>query len=193
MFTGVIHHFGKITACDKAGDWRITVEHDLPDKDIKTGDSIACNGCCLTVIEKSGGRFSAQLSQETLDCTAANWDVGATLHLERAMRLGETLDGHMVSGHVDGLATLLSIAAEKDSHRLEFEAPQELSRFIAAKGSVALNGVSLTVNRVSSQRFTVNVIPHTWKVTGFSDLRAGDKVNLEIDLIARYAARLLGT
>ncbi len=192
MFTGVIHHFGTIIACEKSGDWRITVAHDLPEADLRIGDSIACNGACLTVIEKTPGHFAATLSAETLACTAPRWNLGERLHLERSLRLGETLDGHMVSGHVDGLATLRAITAHADSRVLELEAPEAFSRFIAAKGSVTLNGVSLTVNQVAGNRFFVNIIPHTWGVTNFHARTVGDTLNLEIDLIARYVARLLG-
>ena len=198
MFTGVIHHMGTIEACDKSGDWRITVASDLPADDLRVGDSVACNGCCLTIIDLPSTKHQAlstllfSLSPETLACTAPRWEVGNTLHLERALRLGDTLDGHMVSGHVDGLATLIAIAPEKDSHRLEFEAPKELAKFIAAKGSVTVDGISLTVNTVEGNRFTVNVIPHTWEVTTFRERAIGDRLNLEIDLIARYVQRLLG-
>jgi len=192
MFTGVIHHFGNIVACDQAGDWRITIAHDLPDAELRIGDSVACNGACLTVIEKSAGRFVVSISQESLRCTAPRWEMGAKLHLEPAMKLGDTLDGHMVSGHVDGLATLISVTPEADSFVVELELPEEFSRFIAAKGSVTLDGVSLTVNRISGNRFYVNIIPHTWQVTHFCERVPGDKINFEIDLIARYVARLLG-
>lgn len=192
MFTGVIQHFGHITTCDKQGDWRITVAHDLPEENIDIGDSIACNGCCLTIIQKKDGMLVFSLSAETLRCTAPRWEVGEKLHLEPALCLGDTLDGHLVSGHVDGLAKLISVTQEADSHRLEFEVPAGLSRFIAPKGSVTLDGISLTVNRVEGDRFTVNIIPHTWQVTSFPQRGCGDMVNLEIDLIARYVARLLG-
>jgi riboflavin synthase len=192
MFTGVIHNFGTIAAAEKNGDLTIVVQHDLPEKSIRIGDSIACNGCCLTVTAMGEGTFTATLSDETLRCTAPRWVEGSRLHLERAMKLGETLDGHMVSGHVDGLATLKNITQEADSYRLEFEVPEGLSKFIAAKGSVTLDGVSLTVNQASGNVFAVNIIPHTWSVTSFHERNVGDKVNLEIDLIARYVARLLG-
>ncbi|MDX2074152.1 MAG: riboflavin synthase [Alphaproteobacteria bacterium] len=192
MFTGVIRHFGTVERCEKSGDWTIAVACDMPMGELRPGDSVACNGCCLTVTDMKGETFTANLSAETLRCTAPRWEAGSRLHLERAMRLGEALDGHMVSGHVDGLATLIEITPEKDSHRLELEAPAELAKFIAAKGSVALDGVSLTVNEVSGNRFTVNIIPHTWSVTGFRERNIGDMLNLEIDLIARYVGRLLG-
>lgn len=210
MFTGVIHHIGKIVTCEKQGDWRITVESDLPVGELNVGDSIACNGCCLTVIachpagwrdqeslksptpQQVRGDITFSLSPETLRCTAPRWDAGTKLHLERAMKLGDTLDGHMVSGHVDGLATLISISPEKDSHKLELEAPAETAKFIAEKGSVTLDGISLTVNEVNDNRFTVNIIPHTWQATNFHTHKVGDTLNLEIDLIARYVGRLLG-
>jgi len=212
VFTGVIHHIGTISTCEKKGDLRITVECDLPIEDLRIGDSIACNGCCLTVITldtkidreefqrevrlnsfaKIITCFTATLSEETLRCTAPRWNVGDKLHLERALRMGDTLDGHMVSGHVDGLATLLSITQDADSHRLEFEVPTTLSCLIAAKGSVTLDGVSLTVNAVDGNRFSVNIIPHTWNATSFRERKVGDTLNCEIDLIARYVQRLLG-
>lgn len=190
MFTGVIHHIGKVTACNKQGDWRITIVSEIGVANL--GDSIACNGCCLTVAEMAGNTLTFSLSPETLNCTAPRWEVGTKIHLERAMRLGDTLDGHLMSGHVDGLVTLVSVVTDKDSHVLTFEAPKELARFIAAKGSVALDGISLTVNKVKGKRFTVNIIPHTWDVTTFHERVPGDKLNLEIDLIARYVGRLLG-
>lgn len=190
MFTGLIQHIGKITACNKQGDWRITVVSEIGVANI--GDSIACNGCCLTVTEIAGNTLGFSLSSETLSCTAPRWEAGMKVHLERAMRLSDTLDGHMVAGHIDGLATLLSITPAGDSHVMELEVAPELSRFIAAKGSVALDGISLTVNTVKKNRFTINIIPHTWDVTTFHERKAGDKLNVEIDLIARYVARLLG-
>lgn len=190
MFTGVINHIGKITACEKQGDWRITVVSEIGVANI--GDSIACNGCCLTVIAIAGNTLTFSLSSETLSCTAPRWEKGMKIHLERALRMGDTLDGHLVSGHIDGLAKLISVTPAGDSHIMELEVPKELSRFIAAKGSVTLDGISLTVNKVKKNRFTVNIIPHTWDVTTFHERKVGDRLNVEIDLIARYTARLLG-
>ena len=158
---------------------------------MKRGDSIACNGACLTVTEVHKDGFSTVLSDETLRCTAPRWNVGDTLHLEQAARLGDRLDGHLVSGHVDGLARITAITPAAESHTVELEAPPHLAKMIASKGSVTLDGVSLTVNTISGQRFTVNIIPHTWAVTSFSHRAIGDTINFEIDLIARYVARLM--
>lgn len=191
MFTGVIHHIGTIMSAEKKGDLVLTIRHSMKQDDVRIGDSIACNGCCLTVIDKKADIFSASLSEETLRCTASRWKKGDRVHLERALRMGDTLDGHMVSGHVDGLATILSIIPEAGSYRLEFEVSQALAAFIAAKGSVTLDGISLTVNSVNNNHFSVNIIPHTWEVTTFRERQIGDTLNLEIDLIARYVARLM--
>lgn len=192
MFTGVIHHLGTITKRDQHDDVHITVATDLPKEDIGIGDSVACNGCCLTVIAADSHHLTFSLSNETLSCTAPRWQKGDVLHLERALRMGDTLDGHMVTGHVDGLATLTHIAEDAGSHRLTFSVPETLSRFIAAKGSVTLDGVSLTVNTVKNNEFSVNIIPHSWQVTTFQKRVIHDTINLEVDLIARYTARLLG-
>lgn len=162
---------------------------------IAPGDSIACNGVCLTVTEcmpdQEGSRFSVDVSGETLSCTTlADWQVGMPVNLEMALRMGDLLGGHLVSGHVDGLATLFSIEKVGESHILWLEAPESLQYTIAQKGSVALDGVSLTVNRVDGNRFSVNIIPHTWTHTTLGERKTGDRLNLEIDLIARYVARL---
>jgi riboflavin synthase len=191
VFTGVIHHFGKVEKCAKSGDLRVTISHDFPDK-LRIGDSVSCNGACLTVVDEKPGIFAADISDETLRCTAPRWEAGNRLHLERALRLSDSLDGHLVTGHVDGLAKIINISKGGDSHRLSLEAPAEFAKFIAAKGSVTLDGVSLTVNEVTRSNFTVNIIPHTWQVTTFRERLVGDMLNLEIDLIARYTARLLG-
>lgn len=180
------------------GDLRITVACDWPDSALALGESIACNGACLTVIDK--GRlangpcyFAADLSAETLERTTPRWNTGDLLNMERSLRLGDPLDGHLVSGHVDGVAILHSIDTDGDSHRLAVDAPPALSRFIAEKGSVTLDGVSLTVNSVEENRFTVNVIPHSWHVTTLGKRKAGDRLNMEIDMLARYVARQLQT
>jgi riboflavin synthase len=195
MFTGIINHIGDIIAAQQKGDLTITVACDFNEASLVIGESIACNGACLTVISKGphdkGSIFTAELSGETLACTAPRWNVGDRLHLERALKLGDALDGHMVTGHVDGTATITSITLEGDSHRVEIEAPEAFSRFIAAKGSVTLDGISLTVNPVDGNRFGVNIIPHTWQATTLGSRKVGDLLNIEIDLIARYTARLL--
>jgi riboflavin synthase len=197
MFTGIINSIGHIESAEKKGDLKLVIACGWPADSMALGESIACNGACLTVIDKgtlaSGSSFfTTELSQETLNRTAPRWQQGDKLNLERAMKLGDTLDGHMVTGHVDGIATINSITKEGDSHVLAIDAPQALSRFIAEKGSVTLDGISLTVNKVSGNRFWVNIIPHTWKVTTLGQRKEGEAINIEIDMIARYVARLLG-
>jgi riboflavin synthase len=197
MFTGIIHHIGRIESAQTQGDLKLTIACDWPESSLALGESIACNGACLTIIEKGtlpSGKsfFTVELSAETLTCTAPRWKQGDALNLERAMKLGDTLDGHMVSGHVDGIATIHSVTDSGDSHIVAIDAPAALSCYIAEKGSVTLDGVSLTVNKVEASRFYVNIIPHTWKVTTLGQRKAGDNINIEIDLIARYVARLLG-
>lgn len=196
MFSGIISHVGQITHTQQSGDLTIRIESGLDASRMKLGDSIACNGCCLTVTdfgnEGKKSFFTADLSAETLRCTAEGmWANGKKVNLETSLRMGDSLDGHMVSGHVDGVAKLMKLEKEGDSHALEFVAPEALARFLAPKGSVTLNGVSLTLNRVEGAAFSVNIIPHTWALTNLGQLREGDCVNLEIDLIARYVARLL--
>ena len=196
MFTGIITHIGLIEATELKGDLTITVSCDFPATSVGIGDSIACNGACLTVTRKgflASGKlsFSADLSAETVARTVSGqWDKGKRLNLERALRLGDALDGHMVTGHVDGTARVIEVEKVGDSHRVVLEAPPELARFIAEKSSVTLDGVSLTVNWAEGPRFEVNIIPHTWGVTTLGEMQPGGAVNLEIDLIARYVARL---
>jgi len=189
MFTGVIHHIGTIIEAKQQGDLTLSIAHDFAAA-LSIGESIACNGACLTVVACEENNFTTQLSSETLTCTAARWGVGEKLHLERAMRLGDALDGHLVTGHVDGLAKIISVAPESGSHILSLEAPYDLAKFIAAKGSVTLDGISLTVNKVEGAQFWVNIIPHTWNMTTLGTRKMGDQVNIEVDLIARYVARL---
>lgn len=191
MFTGLITDIGQVTAVERRGDTRfaISCHFDLTQVDI--GASIACNGVCLTVVEKRGTEFLVDVSAETrAKTTTGSWDVGTPVNLEQSLRLGDTLGGHLVYGHVDGVATVVAVRPDGDSLRWTFEAPAELARFIAPKGSVALNGVSLTVNEVDGNRFGINIIPHTQERTTFGRLRAGDKINLEVDMLARYVARL---
>lgn len=192
MFTGIVNTTGTVTAAKaEAGDLRLTVACPLADIDLLPGASVACAGACLTVAEAGSGVFSATLSAETLSCTAPHhWRQGARINIEAALRVGDALGGHLVTGHVDGLAKLLEIKPSKDSHVLVLEAPEALKRFIAAKGSVTLDGVSLTVNTVENTRFTVNIIPHTWQVTTLGERKAGDLLNMEVDMIARYLDRL---
>ena len=193
MFTGIITDIGLVSAVEARGDMRARIDtaYDMDRVDI--GASIACDGICLTVVDKGPGWFAVDVSAETLDRTnigARGWTPGQRLNLERALRVGDELGGHIVSGHVDGVARIVDVRPEGDSLRLTLEAPADLARFIAPKGSVALNGTSLTVNEVEGRRFGVNLIPHTQAVTTWGQARAGDAVNLEIDTLARYVARL---
>ncbi len=191
MFTGIITHIGTIRTIEKSGDWRITIE--IPDftSNLEIGASVSCSGTCLTVITKDMDSFTVQVSGETLAKTSlGNWQSGTKINLERALKVGDELGGHFVSGHVDGLAKLIARESAGDSSKLAFETPDTLSRFIAQKGSVTLDGVSLTVNDVANNTFSVNIIPHTLSATTLGSCRTGDSLNLEIDIIARYLARL---
>jgi riboflavin synthase len=191
MFTGIITDVGSVRSVSKAGDTRfeITTTYDLATVDM--GASIACNGCCLTVIEKGPDWFAIQASAETLSkTTLGDWGQGTRINLERALKIGDELGGHIVSGHVDGLGEIVSITPEGDSMRFRFRVPNELARFIAPKGSVAIDGTSLTVNEVEGNVFGVNIIPHTQAVTTWGTMQPGQRVNIEIDMLARYVARL---
>jgi riboflavin synthase len=195
MFTGIVTDIGEIVSVDpggKAGDRRFVVatRHDMAP--IAIGASIACSGCCLTVIEKEAGRFAVEVSAESLDKThLGDWTVGSRLNLELSLKLGDELGGHLVYGHVDGVGRIVSMTPEGGSVRFVFEAPAEVARFVAAKGSIAIDGISLTVNEVDGNRFGVNVISHTQAVTTLGQARVGQRVNLEVDMLARYVARLL--
>ena len=192
MFTGIITDLGRVKNVEKAGDTRFEFEtaYDMDTVDI--GASIACNGACMTVIEKGQNWFAITASGEsTTTTTMDSWEVDTKVNFERACRVGDELGGHIVSGHVDGMAEIVSITEEGDSYRFKFKAPQDLKNFIAPKGSVTLNGVSLTVNEVEDDVFGINIIPHTMEVTTFGASKAGDLVNLEIDMLARYVQRLL--
>jgi len=192
MFTGIVTDLGRVRAIEKRGDTRFEIETVYDTAEIDLGASIACSGPCLTVVEKGPGWFAVEASAETLSrTTAGDWSEGSRVNLERAMRVGDELGGHIVSGHVDGVARVLETTPEGDSVRFEFEAPEGFAKYIAPKGSVALDGVSLTVNAVDGARFGVNIIGHTRERTSFGILKAGDRVNLEIDTLARYVARLL--
>ena len=196
MFTGIITDLGRVRSVEPRGDTRFTFETGYDTAGIAIGASIACSGACLTVVETGqdaeGNWFAADVSGETLSkTTLGGWAPGIPVNFERALRLGDELGGHMVSGHVDGVAEVLERRAEGQSHRFVFAAPATLAGFIAPKGSVALDGVSLTVNEVDDVRFGVNIIPHTAEMTTFGGLRPGDRVNLEIDLLARYLQRLM--
>ena len=194
MFTGIVTDRGRVRSVRRRGDTRIEIETAYDTASLAIGASVCCAGCCLTVIDKGPGWFAVEASAETLSrTTLGNWAEGAPVNLERALRAGDELGGHIVSGHVDGVGVLASAAPEGDSLRLTFEVPDGLCRFIASKGSVTVDGVSLTVNEAAGNRFGVNVIPHTRQATTLGALKAGDRVNLEIDMLARYVARLLGT
>lgn len=221
MFTGIITHIGTVTAIDKTGDWRFTIAVQDFTYNLALGASIACSGCCLTAIAWDEDSFTVQVSQETLDCTTlGTWKPGTRLNLERALKVGDELGGHFVSGHVDGLATLESVTPRAESQEWWLSVPAGhsdlpagmkqaspvkqasqgmgaftalarpgLGQFIAAKGSVTLDGVSLTVNKTDGNRFCINLIPHTQLETTFADRKTGDRLNLEVDLIARYLMR----
>ncbi|MBY5973177.1 riboflavin synthase [Pseudooceanicola marinus] len=191
MFTGIITDQGEIRALTRGGDLkaRIGCAYDMGTVDL--GASIACDGVCLTVVEMGPDWFDVDVSAETLSKTNLDtWAEGRVVNLERALKVGDELGGHIVSGHVDGVATLVSLTDEGDSTRAVFEAPGPLARFIAPKGSVALNGTSFTVNEVDGARFGINMIPHTKQVTTWGRAAEGDRINLEVDTMARYVARL---
>ena len=193
MFTGIVTDLGRVRAVLTGGDTGYEIETCYDTSTIAIGASIACSGVCLTAIELGAGWFRVQASAETLArSTLGAWRVGTPVNLERSLKIGDELGGHLVAGHVDGVGQLVSMREEGDSVRLVFEAPTALAPGIATKGSIAVDGVSLTVNEVTGARFGVNIIPHTRAVTSLGSLKVGDPVNLELDLIARYVARLMG-
>jgi len=198
MFTGIVSQVGTVEAVEErpGGDRRIRIACGFDPASFEVGRSICCAGACLTVVSFAaagkGARFDVEASNETLQkTTLGGWVEGTRVNLERALSMGEELGGHLMTGHVDGIADIVSRRPDGDSERFTFRAPHELARYIAGKGSVALDGTSLTVNEVRGDKFGVNLIPHTLAVTTWGERRAGDGVNLEIDLIARYVARLL--
>ena len=192
MFTGIIADVGRVRRLRRGELLDLTIATAFETSTIPVGASIACSGACLTVVAVEPAAFVAQASVETLTrTTLGEWEVGTPVNLEKSLRLGDELGGHLVLGHVDGIVRIVERRPEAESVRFVFEAPEELVPFIAPKGSVALDGVSLTVNEVAQNRFGVNIIPHTLVCTNFGSLQAGQRVNLEIDLIARYVARLL--
>jgi len=191
MFTGIITDIGSVKAISGEGDVRFDINTAFVMDDVAIGASIACAGVCLTVIEKDEGWFAVQASDETLQkTTLGDWQADTKINLERALKLGDELGGHIVSGHVDGVAHVVSTQANGDSMKIDFEAPRDLAAFIAQKGSATIDGVSLTVNDVDDCLFSVNIIPHTQSETTLGQLIKGDRVNLEIDVLARYVARL---
>jgi riboflavin synthase len=195
MFTGIITGLGTVREIRPLGggrDMRLVIATPWSNTaDIPPGASIACSGCCLTAVELGADWFAVEVSAETLSkTTLGGWAVGSRVNLERPLKVGDELGGHIVSGHVDGVAEVLAAAPENGSTRWSFRVPRALARFIAPKGSVAVDGVSLTVNEVGDDTFGVNIIPHTAAVTSFGLLRPGDRVNIEIDTLARHVARL---
>jgi riboflavin synthase len=193
MFSGIIADIGSIKqASDRDGGLRLVIATGaLGLEDAQLGDSIAVNGVCLTVVKKNGGDFAVDVSRETLDCTVGLDAAGAPVNLEKALRLADRLGGHLVSGHVDGVGEVAAFTDLGESWKLVVRAPQVLAKYIAVKGSITINGVSLTINHVSGNEFSVNLIPHTLLMTNLKNLRAGSRVNLEVDLIARYVERMM--
>ena len=196
MFTGIITDIGTITAVEMRGDLHVRIACAYDTGTIDIGASIACSGACMTVVELGPDWFAVDISAESVSRTPpGRWKVGTRLNLERSLRVGDELGGHIVTGHVDGVGTVASVSEEGDSHRFEIHAPKELAPYLAAKGSIAVDGISLTVNSVTDEadgraRFGLNIIPHTNSVTTMGGLKAGDGVNLEIDVLARYLGRM---
>jgi riboflavin synthase len=196
MFTGIVQAIGEIKAITpRSGDVEILIASSTLDfSNVGLGDSIAVNGCCLTVTRLEGNAFAADASRETLNVTTlGSWGTGTQVNLEKALVAGQALGGHYVTGHVDGIAQVVSMHTDARSTRIEFEVPADLARYVARKGSACIDGVSLTVNEVGAQTFTVNLIPHTLAVTVLKDYRIGTRVNFEVDIIARYVDRLTST
>ena len=191
MFTGIITDIGEIRELEKRGDLRARISTSYDISTIDMGASIASDGCCLTVIAMGDDWYDVEISAETVSKTNLDaWTVGKRVNLERALKVGDELGGHIVSGHVDGVAEVIAMQDEGDSTRVTLRAPEALAKYIAPKGSVALNGTSLTVNEVERCDFGINFIPHTKEVTTWGDVAVGDRINLEIDTLARYVARL---
>lgn len=191
MFTGIITDVGTVMDIARNGDMRARIETDYDTGTIDIGASIASDGVCLTVVKIGADFYDVDISEETLSKTnLGDWTPGRRVNLERALKVGDELGGHIVSGHVDGVAEVAEVHGEGDSTRVTFKVPQDLAKFIAPKGSVALNGTSLTVNEVEGRRFGVNLISHTKAATNWASVAVGDRINLEIDTLARYVARL---
>jgi len=191
MFTGIVTDVGRVKSVrDTNRDRRFEIETGFDLANLDIGASVSHAGCCLTVVEKGAGWFAVEVSGETLSLTTlGDWTPGRRVNLERAARVGDELGGHIVSGHVDGIGEVLSVESEGGSHRVRVKVPRPLHRLIAPKGSITVEGVSLTVNEVEDDVFGINLIPHTWDVTTLGELKAGARVNLEIDMLARYLAR----
>ena len=194
MFTGIVTDIGEIRQLEHRGDLRARIGTSYDMAGVELGASIACNGVCLTLVAKGDDWFAVDISAESVSKTnIGDWTEGGRINLERALKVGDELGGHIVSGHVDGVAEVMAMKDEGDSTRVTFRAPADLARFIAPKGSVALNGTSLTVNEVDGCDFGINFIPHTKEVTTWGQVAVGDRINLEIDTLARYVARLAET
>ena len=195
MFTGIITDVGTVELVSRRGDTTFKIRTKFDPAGIPIGASIACSGACLTVIAKGGAEgdawFSVEVSAETMSkTTLGDWQPGHLVNLEKSLKVGDEIGGHIVSGHVDGVGEILSVIPEGDSTRIKIKAPKELARFIAPKGSISIDGTSLTVNEVDRSTFGINIIPHTAKETTWGTVKVGQKVNLEIDMLARYLARL---
>ncbi len=195
MFTGIVTHLGTVLDKNQKGELSICIRYELAGHSPSIGDSICCEGICLTVVDLGGEKspwFKVQVSGETISkTTVGTWSVGTVLNLERSLKVGDELGGHIVLGHVDGIVDILGTKSVGESREIVFSLPSELSPYIVPKGSVALNGVSLTINEVTDDRFSVNLIPHTLEVTSFKERVTGDKVNIEIDPIARYVDNII--
>jgi riboflavin synthase len=194
MFTGIISAIGDIMQLEqRGGDVRLTIcSGNLSLADVQLGDSIACNGACLTAVELTGEGFVADVSVETLNLTTiANWKTGSRINMEKAMQATDRFGGHIVSGHVDGIGEVVSLSEDARSWRFRIRAPRDLAKYIAHKGSITVDGTSLTINKVEGSEFELNIVPHTMTHTVMSDYEVGTKVNLEVDLVARYLERLL--
>ncbi len=193
MFTGIVTDLGTVRALKPGAVTRLEITTAFDTDDIALGASVACNGCCLSVVEKGKGWFAFEAAQETLAVTTLrDWKIGDRINLERPMQVGDELGGHIVAGHVDGIGSIVEAVDDRGSLRLTVEAPENLAKYIASKGSVTIDGVSLTVNDVSGRQFGVCLIPITRAATNLGKAKVGNRINLEIDLIARYVARLLG-
>ena len=195
MFTGIITDIGEVSEITQMGDTRIVLRTSFDTSTIDFGASIACSGVCLTVVDKGSDYFSVDVSAETLSCTSlGDWVPGSQINLERALKVGEELGGHIVTGHVDAVGEILNIETDGDSKKFTFSLPRKLKAYVVSKGSVTINGASLTVNNVEDKsehtEFSINIIPHTQEKTTFGAANIGDKVNIEIDILARYVARM---
>ena len=193
MFTGLVKDIGIVKKIDKSsGDWRIEIEVSLDVTKVQLGASICCSGCCLTVMDKSNNSLLFDVSQETLSKTIiGSWEVMTRVNIEPSLKLGDEMGGHIVSGHVDVVTNIISIVPDGDSRKIRIAMPSGYAGYIAQKGSIAVDGISLTVNDVGNDYFEVNIIPHTWECTTLNDRKGGDNINIEIDMLARYVARIL--